>query len=163
MKSSRIMPYSADDESNKATPTERTGAIEAPEQLPYTRLNFCGILISGLIILVATGYFIISILFHYDKRGKEAYYSDDPDTERDLSYVFANPPTTGVLVRTEYWGWFERSHDADSMLKVYDVYYLTFIVGIIGGVYWVLLGVREIFKYNNNDTSKEKCVSHYKN
>jgi hypothetical protein len=155
----------ADNRNNKEQvidPTEKTNVIEPPKELPFSRLNFFGILISGLIILVSIGYFVISIIFHYDKRGKEIYYTDNPDIERDLAYVFRNLPTDGASARTDYWGWFKRSHDENYMLNDYDVYYWTFILGITGGIYWTVLGISEIIKYNNNSLSKGICVSYFK-
>eukprot|EP00826_Nyctotherus_ovalis_P021194 TRINITY_DN1679_c0_g1_i44.p1 TRINITY_DN1679_c0_g1~~TRINITY_DN1679_c0_g1_i44.p1 ORF type:complete len:304 (-),score=52.68 TRINITY_DN1679_c0_g1_i44:96-1007(-) len=156
MQNGSANPYLVDSIENKESKSnsERAPAIGVPEELPLGRLNFFGILISGLIIIVSIGYIVISVLFHFDKRGKEAYYTNNPDTELTLTYVFANPPTGDVAVKTDYWGWFERSHDEDSGLKDYDVYYLTLTIGVVGGTCWVFLGAFEILKYKSNSVGR---------
>lgn len=153
-------PHLADDVDNKENQSSSEGVPEivVSEELPLSRLNFFGILISGLIIIVSIGYIVISVVFHFDKRGKEAYYTNDPNTEVTLSHVFTYPPTDGVGVKTDYWGWFERSHDEDSELKTYDVYYSTLITGVVGGTFWVVLGIFEILKYKNNRVGKAVAV-----
>ena len=136
-------------------------ASESPvsETLPLNRMGFCGILISVLTIIISLGCLVAGCILNFDKKGKEAYFIDDPDTEftfGSIPYYISNNPNK--VLKTDYWGWFQRSHDSDSSLKEYDVFYFVLIAAVVSGAYGIILGIVEIFKYKSNKVESATCV-----
>jgi len=128
------------------------------EALPYTRTNFLGILFSSLLLIGSLGYIASSVLLAFDKKGKEAYYANDPKTELTLRDVFENSPWTGRSLKTDYWGWFQRSHDKNSILHEYDVFYYVLIIGAGSGTICAIMSISEICKYNKDKIGRSTCV-----
>jgi len=140
--------------------TDATEMIEPfSEAIPFSRMSFCGIMISGLLLIGSLGYIVISVLIAFDKKGKEAYYSDDPDTVMTLTQVFAiTTPRTDASLKTDYWGWFRRAHDEDSILKEYDIFYFVLGIGSGCGIICAILSIVEICKYKNDSVDRGGCV-----
>eukprot|EP00826_Nyctotherus_ovalis_P048424 TRINITY_DN5704_c0_g1_i3.p1 TRINITY_DN5704_c0_g1~~TRINITY_DN5704_c0_g1_i3.p1 ORF type:complete len:228 (+),score=33.42 TRINITY_DN5704_c0_g1_i3:111-794(+) len=130
------------------------------ETIPFSRMNFCGILISSLVLIGSLAYVTTSVLFAFDKKGKEAYYADNTDTELTLKEVFESTPNPSTYLKTDYWGWFQRAHDEDSILNEYDVFYFILIVGAGCGAICAIISIVEICKYKNDSTGRATCVRH---
>ena len=126
---------------------------EAENNTGCSCLKFFGVFISILALLASITTLIGSIFLSYDKNGKEVYISDGEEfTLTDLmKEVKANGPVEGI--KTDYRGWFQRSHDSDSILNEYDSFFQVFYVGLLSGAVCIGYSVPAIcsFAYNRKE------------
>ncbi len=100
----------------------------------------------------------------FDKRGKDVYFSTDPneyDLPTGLSMKFATPSLT---IRTENWGYFQVAFsraisDSDSGWKRYDCFLVILLTVCIVSVAWIAVGVIRICSLVNEWQGFECKVS----
>ena len=117
--------------------------------------------------MACLGYIAISILCLLDKKGKEVYFDEDPNT--GASYTFAVGmgiklfSNTEWTVRTEDWGYFYRAFeetmkDSNSYWKDYDVWLAIVITAGVTGIMWIINSIIEIRKFAKAGWDLASCV-----
>ena len=95
-----------------------------------------------------------------DKKGKEAYFSEDT-TERTLLEAIEAKKTTQTLnIRTDDWGHIQRifERNSDSFWEKYDIFFAVLITGGVTSVYWIILSIIDIKKYKNCNWNRAVLV-----
>ena len=140
---------------------DQNNNAEEDNNPPLTRVDFCGIFFSGLAIIVGLGCIVAGILLNYDKKGTEIYDIGDNTKVYTLKELMADDFSfVGVgKLKTDYWGWFERSHDEDFPIDKCDAFYYVLGIGVGSGVIAVALGIYEICKHANRKYSQRIIVT----
>ena len=134
-------------------------ARQREDNTGFSWLRFFGILISIFTLLASITSLIGTTFLSFDKNGEEVYTSDgEKFTLTDLmKRVITNGPIKGI--KTDYRGWFQRSHDIDSILNEYDSFLEVFLVGTGSGMLCFGYSLSAIFFFNSNRAKGKLCVS----
>ena len=146
----------------------KTPMISKPPHIKsytYTHGYFFRDIINSLVIIWSAVFIFASYILAYDKRGKELYGLNEPNTEYSMSLLEVSDEAEletifkDAALKTEYLGWFEAAHrNGGEFYYGYDIFMEMMCIGTIFGLYWICLGVYDVVKYNYNARQRASFV-----
>jgi len=119
---------------------------------PENELSNClqtfGTVVSILFLAATICYLALGFVSAFDKKGKEAYFSND-QTERTLqSAVSAREKDKSIIIKTDDWGYFQRTYyENDARYSEYNVFLWIILTCTGVGSSWLLSGIFEVYKF----------------
>ena len=105
-------------------------------------------------------YIAASVVLSLDKKGKEAYFSEDTTERTLLEAIDVKKNTQTLNIRTDDWGYIQRTFErnSDTFWNKYDIFLAVLVTGGVTGVYWIILSIIDIKKYKNCNWNRAVLV-----
>lgn len=102
----------------------------------------------------------ITVILLLDKKGREAYFVEDPSPLQFVDILAAKKQHPDWQLKTEDWGFFYTAFKCESTnyWKSYDVFIVLILTSIFTSLTWALTSWIEINKFLHKFWVRQICV-----